>query len=121
MAEQPVFWLGGKPGNKSEGRKAPEAERFEPALIEACETCGYEVDEFVAAQGGFGGWLINLERAGERYRVFWSGKSRQLSFETAKPHGWEELAAAEQEDDGLPGFVDGVKTILTQDGEQESG
>ena len=113
VAEQPVFWLGGSPGkNKTDERAAPEAERYEPALREACEACGYDVDEFVAAQGGFGGWLLHLERGGTQYRVFWSGKSRQLRFEESKAHGWEELGVAEQDDAGLTGFVEGVKALL---------
>jgi hypothetical protein len=114
VAEQPVFWLGGSPGEKNTNeRTPPEAERYEPALRDACETCGYDVDEFVAAQGGFGGWLAHLERGGTQYRVFWSGKTKQLSFEESKPHGWEELRVANQDDAGLPGFVEGVKTLLT--------
>lgn len=112
MAEQPVFWLGGSPSKKSSERKPPEAERFEPALREACEACGYDVDEYVAALGGFGGWLAHLERDGVQYRIFWSGKSKQLMFEQSRPHGWEELRSSLQEDEGLPGFVDAVKAML---------
>jgi hypothetical protein len=112
VAEQPVFWLGGSPSKKSAERQAPEAERYEPALRDACETCGYEVDEFVAALGGFGGWLTHLERGGKQYRVFWSGKNNQLAFEIARPNGWDELATIEQDDVGLPGFVEAVKTLL---------
>ena len=117
MAEQPVFWLGGAPGKKTDERKPPEAERFEPALREACEGCGYDVDEYVAALGGFGGWLAHLERAGVRYRVFWNGKAKQMVFEKSLPHGWEEVSSVEQEDEGLPGFVDGVKALLNDSAE----
>ncbi len=113
MAEQPVFWLGGAPGKKTNERKPPEAERFEPALRDACESCGYEVDEYVAALGGFGGWLAHLERDGVQYRVFWSGKSKQMAFEKSLPHGWDEISIAEQEDEGLPSFVEGVKALLS--------
>jgi hypothetical protein len=114
VAEQPIFWLGGSPGkNKTNERAAPEAESYEPALRDACEACGYDVDEFVAAQGGFGGWLAHLEREGTQYRVFWSGKTKQLRFEESSAHGWVELCATEQEDAGLPGFVTGVKALLT--------
>ena len=117
MAEQPVFWLGGAPGNKTTERRAPEAERYEPVLREACEACGYEVDEYVAAQGGFGGWLAHLERDGRQYRVFWSGKSKQLKLEAARPNGWDELRVADQDDAGLPGFVAGLKALLSADEE----
>jgi hypothetical protein len=114
VAEQPVFWLGGTPGKtKQNARENPEAARYEPALRDACEACGYDVDEFVAAQGGFGGWLAHLERAGTQYRVFWSGKSNQLTFDEAQPHGWQEIRSAGQDDEGLPAFVEAVKTLLT--------
>jgi hypothetical protein len=114
VAETPVFWLGGKPGaNKNKERERPAAERYEPALRDACSACGYDVDEYVAAQGGFGGWLANLERGGQRYRVFWSGKDRQLRFERALPQGgWTELSCVEPADDGLPAFIDSVKAVL---------
>lgn len=114
MAEKPVFWLGGKPGNKQQGRKPPEAERYEPALRDACAACGYEVDEYVAAQGGIGGWLAHLEREGKRYRLFWSGKSTQLAFEEFRePGGWHVLHAADTPDEGMAGFVDAVRHMLT--------
>ena len=65
----------------------------------------YDVDEYVAAQGGFGGWLVNLERDGQRYRVFWSGKDRQLRFERALPHGgWTEMRCVEPAERWLAGF-----------------
>jgi hypothetical protein len=114
VAETPVFWLGGKPGaNKSKERERPAAEGYEPTLRDACIACGYDVDEYVAAQGGFGGWLANLDRGGQRYRVFWSGKDRQLRFERALPHGgWTELGCVEPADDGLPAFVESVKAVL---------
>lgn len=121
MAEQPVFWLGGKPGGKKKAeRERPAAERWEAALRDACESCGYEVDQYVAAQGGFGGWLAHLDRDGERYRVFWSGKNRQLSFEQARPGGWQAVhASTEVEDTGVAGFVTAVKAALQQQAARE--
>ena len=114
MSEQPVFWLGGKPGaSKNKSRENPEAERYEPAIRDACSACGYDLDEFVAAQGGFGGWLAHLESHGNRYRLFWSGKDSQMKFEEALDHGgWSELASAEAPDNGLPSFVEAIKEIL---------
>ena len=117
MAEQPVFWLGGKPGSNSKKEpQRPEAERYEPALRDACSACGYTVDEYIAAQGGFGGWLAHLERDGQRYRIFWSGKDERISFERARPSGgWDELAVAKLGNDGAPGFVAAVQSMLDSD------
>lgn len=117
MAEQPVFWLGGKPGDKNKGNEPPEAERYEAALRDACELCGYDVDEYVVALGGFGGWLAHLEREGMQYRLFWSGKTKQLTFEQKPQRGtWQEVRSAETPDEGLPGFVNAVRAILQDAG-----
>lgn len=116
MAEQPVFWLGGSPGKKKTNeRAAPEAERYEPALRDACEACGFDFDEYVAAQGGFGGWLAYLDRGGERYRLFWSGKSQTLALERSRTNGWDEVRSRELKDEGLPGFVQAVHGLLNDD------
>jgi hypothetical protein len=121
VAETPVFWLGGKPGGqKSKEQQRPVAESYEPALRDAFAACGFELDEFVVALGGFGGWLANLDRDGQRYRVFWSGKDRQLRFERVlAAGGWTELSCVEPADDGLPAFVDSVKAVL-QDKSQKA-
>ena len=113
MSEQPVFWLGGKPGDKNKGSQPPEAERYEAALTEACKGCGFVVDEYVVALGGFGGWLIYLSRDNVHYRLFWNGKASLLSFEERLERGgWRELRSSETLDGGLPGFVDAAREIL---------
>ena len=118
MAEQPIFWLGGKPGKKKNEPQVPEAERYEPALRDACEACGYDVDEYVAAQGGFGGWLAHLEKAGTRYRLFWNGKAKELTFEELGNHGgWRSLRTEALDDEGLPGFVTAVRDVLQDSAE----
>jgi len=122
VAEQPVFWLGGKPGNKNKERQPPEAERYEPALRDACTACGYEVEEYVAAQGGFGGWLALLEHAGTQYRLFWSGKTRELKLETfQEPGGWQPVRSAETPDEGMPGFVTAVRAMLQPEAADDTG
>lgn len=114
VAEQPVFWLGGTPGSgKEKGRQAPEAERYEPAIRDACAACGFDMDEYVAAQGGFGGWLAHLLREDQRFRIFWSGKDQQLTLEQAlEQGGWQPLDAVSLADEGLPVFVESVKQLL---------
>ena len=116
MAEQPVFWLGGKPGDKNKSNQPPEAERYEAALRDACAGCGYDVDEYVTALGSFGGWLMYLERDNGTYRLFWNGKAKELVLEENRERGgWTAVRAAETPDEGLPGFVQAVQGILTDD------
>ena len=114
MSEQPVFWLGGKPGaGKNKVRESPAAELYEPAIRDACAACGYDLDEYVAAQGGFGGWLAHLRQHGARYRLFWSGKDKRMKFEKALDRGgWSELASADARDEGLPAFIESLKGLL---------
>jgi hypothetical protein len=112
VSEQPVFWLGGKPG-KSNEPKQPEAAAYEAALRDACTDCGYALDEYVAAMGGFGGWLAYLNQDSARYRLFFNGKAGQLAFERAQPHGgWEAVATQELTDTGVAGFVNAVRALL---------
>jgi len=114
VAEQPVFWLGGKPGKSNPNeRPVPEAERYEAALRETCESCGYVVDEYVAAQGGFGGWLIHLQHESNKFRLFWNGKHKQLTLDQAETHGgWKQLHSADTPDEGVAGFVGAVRGLL---------
>jgi len=116
VAEQPVFWLGGKPGNKAQGQQPPVAESYEGELRKACEACGFAVDEYVVAQGGFGGWLAHLDHDGTAYRLFWSGKSGQLTLESMhEPAGWQEERSEGLADADLAGFVAAVRVILRHD------
>lgn len=114
MTEQPVFWRGRTPGKKSENNEpqTPDAVQFEPAVRDACKACGYEVSDYFAALGDFGGWLAHMQRDGQQYRAFWNGKSKQLTFEQSRLDGWHELATAAHEDTGLPGFVASLKALL---------
>ena len=114
MSEQPVFWLGGKPGkSKANERPVPEAERYEAAIREACEDCGFKVDEYVAAQGGFGGWLVHLNISDSNYRLFWSGKQQQLTLDQAGSNGgWQQLKTADTPDEGVAGFVKALRALL---------
>lgn len=113
MEEKPVFWLRGTRGKSNpDGPQPPEAARYEPAIRDVCAACGYDVKNYFAAFGDFDSWLVHMERDGRKYRVFWNGKSTQLTLEQAHPSGWEELLAATQDNSGLPGFVTGLKALL---------
>jgi hypothetical protein len=116
MSEQPVFWLGGKPGTAKGAGDAPEAQRFEPAVREACEAAGARWQNFVAALGGYGSWLAEIVHGGHRHRVIWNGKDKRLSLDRALPSGgWQELRACPVASEDAAGFLAGTAALLGKD------
>jgi hypothetical protein len=119
MSEQPVFWLGGKPGSTRQiDASRPAAANLEPAIGTACASLGLQVDTFVAALGGFGSWLVEVTRDGERHRVIWNGKDSRLSLDRALAHGgWEELRACAVASADAEGFIAGIRQLLSASNE----
>jgi hypothetical protein len=120
MAEQPVFWLGGKPGTSKDANAPPEALKFEPAIRESCTAHGIAVEEFVAALGGFGSWLVQFT-AGEgaierKHRIVWNGREARLILQAAlRQGGWEDLRECPIAGTDQPGFVAGIHTLMGGD------
>jgi len=115
VSEQPVFWLGGKPGGaQKKASRDAEALQAEPAVTSACKACGFSVDEYIAAQGSYGGWLIHLQRDNARYRLFWSGKTSEIRLDKAVSSTWQEVAGQELPDEGPAIFGDAVVKLLAQ-------
>lgn len=114
MSEKAVFWLGGKPGQAGAPKKGIEQEQeFAAAIRQACETNGFKFREYVAAQGAFGSWLVQLSKDGVRQRLVWNGKDDQLLFEQALETGdWEQLCAGDVAAHDLTGFVTVVESML---------
>ena len=113
MSEQSVFWLGGKPGTAKAAEGPPEAEKFEPAIRDACQAAGARWQGFVASLGGYGSWLAEIVHDGERHRVIWNGKDKRMSLDRVVPSGgWEERKACSIATEDLPGFVAGAANLL---------
>ncbi|MEC7803287.1 MAG: hypothetical protein VX533_00380 [Pseudomonadota bacterium] len=114
MPEKAVFWLGGKPGQAGAPKKGIEQEQeFAAAIRQTCETNGFQVREYVAAQGAFGSWLMQLSKDGGRQRLVWNGKDGQLLFEQVlETGGWEQLCAGEVAAHDLNGFITVVQSML---------
>jgi hypothetical protein len=114
MPEKAVFWLGGKPGQAGAPKKGIEQEQeFAAAIRQTCETNGFQVREYVAAQGAFGSWLMQLSKDGGRQRLVWNGKDGQLLFEQVlETGGWEQLCAGEVAVHDLNGFITVVQSML---------
>jgi hypothetical protein len=91
VKEESVFWLGGRPG-KRQAEAPPPAAGMESAVLAACTAEGLVTEEFVAALGGYGSWLVSVVRHGDRQRIVWNGRESKLVLqEPVRTGGWRDL------------------------------
>jgi hypothetical protein len=113
VKEESVFWLGGKPGPQKAAAAPPAAESLEPAIRRACVAQGHEPEDFVAALGGFGSWLVHFSADGRRQRIVWNGRDRKLVLQAAlRSGGWEDLRDCPVATADEAAFTAGVATLL---------
>jgi hypothetical protein len=113
VKEESVFWLGGKPGTQKAAEAPPEAGKLEPAIGAACRAHGLEPEDFVAALGGFGSWLVHFSRNNARERIVWNGRDRKLVLQKPiRSGGWEDLRDCPVTTADQAGFVAGIATLL---------
>lgn len=112
MKEEPVFWLGGKPGTPQAAAGPPDAAALEPAVLAACRSAGLEPGDFVAALGGYGSWLVNVAGGPRRQRIVWDGRDRKLVLQAAlRSGGWEDLGDCAVASPDAPGFAAAIGTL----------
>ena len=113
MKEESVFWLGGKPASRQTAEAPPVPETIEPAVREACRTHGLEPEDFVAALGGFGSWLVHFTRGARRERIVWNGREAKLVLQGAiRSGGWEDLRDCAVAQPDTAGFVAAIGTLM---------
>lgn len=113
MKEESVFWLGGKPGTQKAAEAAPEAGNLEPAIRDACKAEGLEPEDFVAALGAYGSWLIHFPIGEKRHRIVWNGRDRKLVLQAAIPSGgWDDLHDCPVASIDEAGFVSGIAALM---------
>lgn len=116
MKEESVFWLGGKPGTQKAATDPPAAEGLEPAIREACRASGLEPENFVAALGGYGSWLMSVSGAGGHQRIVWNGKDRKLLLQRPlRSGGWEDLHECPVAAADAAGFAGAIAALLDID------
>jgi len=114
VKEEGVFWLGGKPGKRNANEK-PVAGALEPAIATACRDAGAEPEDFVAALGAGGSWLVHFERSSGRERIVWNGRDGKLILQAAiRSGGWRDVADCAVATADENGFVAGVRQLLAQ-------
>ncbi len=114
MAEHEVMWIGRRPAALAGAADNPAAsEAFAAAITDACRACGIEVEEYIAAAGAFGSWLVHFQRDGRRHRLVWNGKQQRLALECHEHAGeWRELGAGTPPATDADGFCTAITTLL---------
>jgi hypothetical protein len=116
VKEESVFWLGGRPGTQKAAAELPEAGNLQPVIAEACRAQGLEPEQFVAALGRYGSWLVHFSRAGRRQRIVWNGREGKLVLQAAiRSGGWEDLRDYPLAGTDADGFVAGIATLISAD------
>lgn len=92
---------------------AATTEAFAEAVTAACARGGCEVDDYVAAAGVYGSWLVRFGRNGHRQRLVWNGKDGRLVLEQATTGSqWTELAGSPVSGRGPDDFVAAITALL---------
>jgi hypothetical protein len=88
------MWIGRPPAGLPPADNPAATEAYATALTDACAACGTDVEDYVAAAGPYGSWLIRFQRNGQRERLVFNGREGRLVHERATPGiEWQELGS----------------------------
>ncbi|MEO7387036.1 MAG: hypothetical protein ABIX37_08890 [Gammaproteobacteria bacterium] len=118
MAEHEVMWIGRRPAAMAPVEHASASEDFAEAVTAACQRCGCDVEDYVAAAGVYGSWLVRFGLGGQRQRLVWNGKDGRLVLEQATTGpDWTELGNQAVTVRDQNHFVTAVLNLLGSDGD----
>lgn len=113
MAEHEVMWIGRRPAAMAPENHASASATFATAVTTACADCGADVEDYVAAAGAYGSWLVRFERGGQRQRLVWNGKDGVLVLEQATTGvAWNELGTSPISTRDQDHFVAAIRALL---------
>lgn len=113
MAEHEVMWIGRRPAALPTVEHPAQSEEFAAALTTACAEGGCEVQDYVAAAGAYGSWLVRFSRGGARQRLVWNGKEGRLLLEQASTGiDWDELQSCTVATRDTAGFIAAAQGLL---------
>ncbi len=113
MAEHEVMWIGRRPATLAPKEHPATSEAFAEAVTTACAECGCDVEDYVAAAGSYGSWLLRFSRNGQRHRLVWNGKDGRLVLEQATTGvDWHELKNSPVSERDQEHFVAEVRALL---------
>jgi hypothetical protein len=116
MAEHEVMWIGRRPAAMATKEHPATTEDFAAAITDACAACGCEVEDYLAAAGLYGSFLVRFRRQDVRQRLVWNGKEGQLVLEqaTTGPE-WATLASSPVTERTTSGFATALEQLLTRE------
>jgi hypothetical protein len=107
------MWIGRRPASLAPAENPAASEAFAAAVTAACGQCGCDVEDYVAAAGDYGSWMVRFTRDGQRHRLVWNGKAGQLVLERATAGtAWDGIAASIPATRDLDGYLAAVAAIL---------
>ncbi len=117
MAEHEVMWIGRRPAAMAPVEHPASSEAFAEAVTGACADCGCDVQDYVAAAGIYGSWLVRFERGGQRQRLVWNGKDGKLVLEQATTGvDWNELGSSPVSEHDEAHFLLALRNLLKAPG-----
>jgi hypothetical protein len=113
VAEHEVMWIGRRLAAMAPAENPATAETFADAVTSACTSSGCDVDDYVAAAGNYGSWLVRFVRNGHRQRLVWNGKDGRLVLEQVTTGvDWLELGSSPVSTRDQDHFVAAVRQLL---------
>jgi hypothetical protein len=107
------MWIGRRPAASVPVAHVATSEAFAEAVTGACSSCGCEVEDYIAAAGSYGSWLVRFGRGGQRQRLVWNGKDGLLVLEQATTAvDWSELGSSPVTNRDQEHFVATVRALL---------
>lgn len=107
------MWIGRRPAQMAAPEQLAATEPFAEAVTTACGECGGDVQDYIAAAGIYGSWMVRFARAGRRQRLVWNGKEgRLLLEESTAAIDWAELGSTPVDPQDAAGFVAAIRALL---------
>ncbi len=113
MAEHEVMWIGRRPAALATVEHPATSEEFATAVTTTCADAGCSVQDYVAAAGAYGSWMIRFSRDDAKCRLVWNGKEARLVLERATGGiDWDELHSCPVAQRDTAGFIAAVQSLL---------
>jgi len=107
------MWIGRRPAAVTPVEHAASTEAFAEAVTNVCAGYGCEVEDYIAAAGSYGSWLVRFGRDGRRQRLVWNGKDGRLVLEAATTGpDWHELGSSPVSERDQDHFVAAIRALL---------